>query len=265
LPELPEVERVVRELRPSLEGTRVVRVLVRRRRLRGLLPRDFAARLEGTTVRGLVRRGKYLIAELSSGDTLVMHLGMSGSFDVRANPSPRLSKHDHVVFHLSSGKTVVFNDPRRFGSMRIHAGSTDPLLGALGPEPLGADFAAHGLAKTLRGRRTSLKSALSNQQVVAGLGNIYVSEALHRARLSPLRLCTTLVTPSGAPRPALRQLVRAIRSTLTDALSRRDIDADRFRVYGREGDRCPRRGCRGTIHRIVQAGRSTFYCPACQR
>ena len=215
-------------------------------------------------MRALVRRGKYLIAELSSGDTLVMHLGMSGSFEVQTDPSPRLSKHDHVVFHLSSGKTVVFNDPRRFGSMRIHAGNTDPLLGVLGPEPLGPDFEAHRLATTLRGRRTSLKSALSNQQVVAGLGNIYVSEALHRARLSPLRLCTTLVAPSGAPRPALRHLVRAIRATLTDALSQRG-DADRFRVYGREGDRCQRRGCRGTIHRIVQAGRSTFYCPACQR
>lgn len=256
---------MVRELRPALEGARFVRVVVRRRRLRSLLPRDFAARLEGATVRALVRRGKYVIAKLSSGDTLIMHLGMSGSFDVQADASPRLSKHDHVVFHLSSGKTVVFNDPRRFGSMRIHAGSTDQLLAVLGPEPLEPDFDARVLARALHHRRTPLKSALSNQQVVAGLGNIYVSEALHRARLSPLRVCTTLVAPSGAPRPALSRLVRAIRATLTDALSATVTDADRFRVYGREGSRCRRRGCRGSIQRIVQAGRSTFYCPVCQR
>jgi formamidopyrimidine-DNA glycosylase len=265
MPELPEVELVVRELRPALEGARFVRVVLRRRRLRSLLPRNFAARLEGATVRAFVRRGKYLIAELSSGNALVMHLGMSGSFDVRTDPSAKPSKHDHVLFHLSSGKTVVFNDPRRFGSMRIHAGSTDPLRGVLGPEPLGPDFDASVLARALHGRRTTLKSALSNQRVVAGLGNIYVSEALHRARLSPLRLCTTLVAHSGAPRPELRRLVRAIRATLTDALSEPITDADRFRVYGREGDRCQRRGCRGSIRRIVQAGRSTFYCPVCQR
>jgi formamidopyrimidine-DNA glycosylase len=266
VPELPEVERAVRELRPAMEDARFERVIVRRRRLRTLLPARFAARLEGSTVQSLRRRGKYLIGDLSTGDMLVMHLGMSGSFDVHTNGAVTLTKHDHVVFHMSNGATVVFNDPRRFGSMWLHDTlSTNVPTSALGPEPLDGAFGADVLAAALRGRRAPLKTVLSDQRVIAGLGNIYVSEALHRARLSPRRAAGTLTLQSGAPRPVLRMLVRAIRETLQTALNDRTDGGDRFRVYDREGKRCRRRGCRGTIKRIMQGGRSTFFCPVCQR
>jgi formamidopyrimidine-DNA glycosylase len=266
MPELPEVERAVRELRPAMEGARFQRVVVRRRRLRTLLPPRFASRLTGSTVHSLRRRGKYLVAHLSTADTLIMHLGMSGSFEVHANGQVSLTKHDHVVFHMSNGATVVFNDPRRFGSMWVHhSTSANAPTSALGPEPLDAAFDAEVLAAALRARRAPLKTALADQRIVAGLGNIYVSEALHRAGLSPRRAAGTLTSASGAPRPALRTLVRAIRQTLQRALSEEGDGEDRFRVYDREGQRCPRRGCRGTIKRIVQGGRSTFFCPVCQR
>ena len=267
MPELPEVERAVRHLRPAMEGARFARVLVRRRRLRTLLPSSFATRLEGATVEALRRRGKYLVADLSTGSTLVMHLGMSGSFEVHRGDSVALTKHDHVVFRMSNGATVVFNDPRRFGSMWLHDVRTQAAnpTTRLGPEPLDDAFGAELLASTFRRRRAPLKAALSDQRVVAGLGNIYISEALHRARLSPRRPAGTLTSASGAPRPTLRALARAIRDTVNDALLERAEGDDRFRVYDREGERCPRRGCRGTIKRIVQAGRSTFFCPACQR
>jgi formamidopyrimidine-DNA glycosylase len=265
MPELPEVERVARKLRPAMEGVRFERVVVRRRRLRTLLPPRFTSRLERATVQSLRRRGKYLVADLSTGDTLVMHLGMSGWFEVHHSGDVALTKHDHVVFHMSNGATVVFNDPRRFGSMWLHdARSTSTPTGALGPEPLDESFDAEVLAAVLEGRRAPLKVALADQRNIAGLGNIYVSEALHRARLSPRRAAGTLTSATGAPRPALRTLVRAIRATLHDAL-REDRDGDRFRVYDRDGKRCRRRGCPGTIKRIVQGGRSTFYCPVCQR
>jgi formamidopyrimidine-DNA glycosylase len=263
VPELPEVEQTVRELRPVLEGATFARVLVRQRRLRRPLPKDFEGRLEGVTVQRLTRRGKYLVAELSSGDTLLMHLGMSGSFEVWRGEAPPPRKHDHVLFRLTSGATVVFNDPRRFGSMQIDGGNRAAALGKLGPEPLDPAFDARALATALCRRRTTLKAALSDQRVVAGLGNIYVSEALYRARLSPRRKCGTLVTPTGAPRPALARLVQAIRATLTAALA--GTREERFLVYDREGLKCRRRGCPGTIRRIVQGGRSTFFCPLCQR
>ena len=268
MPELPEVEHVRGQLRRAMEGSRFRRVIVRRRDLRTTLARDFAARLEGTVVHAVRRRAKYLLVDLSSADTLVMHLGMSGWFST-ARGSPALATHDHVVFEMSSGATIVFNDPRRFGSMRIVSTTEvdrDPILGALGPEPLDATFDAHALARRLRGRRTTLKAALSDQRVVAGLGNIYVSEALHRAELSPRRRASTLVDRWGAPTPALQRLIDAIRATLRAALAAQRRDAeDRFRVYDREGARCRRRGCAGTIRRVVQGGRSTFYCAACQR
>jgi len=266
MPELPEVERAVRKLRPSMESARFERVLVRRNRLRTRLPSTFAARLEGTTVQALKRRGKYLVAELSSGGSLLMHLGMSGSFEVHRGHPITFDTHDHVVFDMSSGATVVFNDPRRFGSMWLYddRAQAAPIAG-LGPEPLDEGFDEELMAAALRSRRAPLKAALSDQRVVAGLGNIYVSEALHRARLSPLRLARTLTYSSGAPRPALRALVRAIRDTLHHALSLDDEEDAVFRVYDREGERCVRRGCDGRIRRIVQAGRSTFFCPRCQR
>ena len=265
MPELPEVERTVLQLRPAMEGARFARVGVRRRKLRTLLPPRFESRLEGAGVRSLSRRGKYIVGELSSGETLVMHLGMSGSFEVRKSDIP-FSAHDHVIFYMSNGFVVVFNDPRRFGSMwlcRAAARGANPTA-ALGPEPLDEAFGAEVLAGTLRGKRAPLKSALSDQRVVAGLGNIYVAEALHRARLSPSREAGTLVSPAGAPTPQLRSLVSAIRETLAAALTD-DDNHERWRVYDREGERCVRRGCRGRIRRIVQAGRSTFYCPVCQR
>ena len=267
MPELPEVERAVRQLRAVMEGARFERVLVRRRRLRTLLPARFAARLERSAVTTLQRRGKYLVATLSSGGTLVMHLGMSGSFDIHAERPVALSRHDHVVFFMSNGTTVVFNDPRRFGAMWLfdEAAAHDSPTRRLGPEPLDDEFVAEVLAEKLRGRRAPLKTVLSDQRVVAGLGNIYVSEALHRARLSPLRASRTLVTPSGAPRTPLRVLVHSIRQILNEAIVD-EADEYRFlRVYDREGRRCARRGCRGVIRRIVQAGRSTFYCPVCQK
>jgi formamidopyrimidine-DNA glycosylase len=272
VPELPEVEYVRRQLRQVMAGARIERVCARRPDLRYPLPADFVSRLEGQTVRTLTRRAKYLLAELSSGDVLLMHLGMSGSFRVlrgrRREREPAI--HDHVIFEMSSGAAVVFNDPRRFGFMKILRGGDDPdapVLRVLGPEPLGRGFDAAVLAQALARKKTSLKAALSDQRVVSGLGNIYVCEALHRARLSPKRRASTLVARSGAPRPQALDLVDAIRAVLKDAISNshRPGGADRFRVYDREGQRCPRRGCPGVIRRIVQAGRSTFFCPVCQR
>ena len=248
-----------------MEHTRFARVIARRRRLRTLLPPRFETRLEGATVQALRRRGKYLVADLSTGATLVMHLGMSGSFEIRRSEIP-FTAHDHVIFYMANGSIVVFNDPRRFGSMWLFedAAHRRSPIRSLGPEPLDDDFGIDALTTALRGRRAPLKSALSDQRVVAGLGNIYVSEALHRARLSPRRAAGSLVSASGAPKPALNALVGAIRDTLNDALAD-DGGYERLRVYDREGERCPRRGCGGTIRRIVQAGRSTFYCPRCQR
>ena len=283
MPELPEVETVRRALQPVMEGARFKTVMAHRPDLRVALPRRFAARLTGETVLRLGRRGKYLVADLSSGETLLMHLGMSGSFRIdlatpgafhRARGAARA--HDHVVFHMSSGATVTFNDPRRFGLMELVSTKALPAhraFSVLGPEPLEAEFDAARLARAMRGRKAPLKAALADQRVIAGLGNIYASEALHHARLSPLRHASTIATPSGAPLDAARRLVVAIRTVLNQALARgataggEDESDDRhtFRVYDREGERCRRRGCPGTVRRIVQAGRSTFYCPVCQR
>lgn len=290
MPELPEVEYVRRMLRPAMAGARIERVLVRRPDLRYPFGDDFVSRLEGQTVLALTRRAKYLVAELSSGDALVMHLGMSGWFRVlrqgRARPAgrfyyerSRLEAHDHVVFEMSSGAAVVFNDPRRFGFMKVmtaQARSDDRALSGLGPEPLDRRFTAAALARALKGKKTaSLKAALLDQRVVAGLGNIYVCEALHRARLSPKRKASTLLTRRGTtprtrhdtPTPRLVALVDAIKAALRTAIarSRRASGDDRFLVYDREGERCRRRRCPGVIRRIVQAGRSTFFCPVCQR
>ncbi len=293
MPELPEVETVRRGLEPAMDGARFVKVEVHRGDLRWPLPKDFAQRLEGKTVTGIGRRAKYLLADLSSGDVLLMHLGMSGSFHVfRANGDKPLGRyhheranhvaHDHVVFYMSSGAIVSFNDPRRFGSMKIVAREkldAEPLLRGLGPEPLGNAFDSAMLARACKGKQTSLKAALLDQKIVAGLGNIYVCEALHRARLSPKRMASTIATRTGAPNQRAERLVEAIKAVLKDAIkaggsSLRDhkrTDGElgtfqhHFRVYDREGERCPTPGCRGTVKRIVQNGRSTFYCPMCQK
>jgi formamidopyrimidine-DNA glycosylase len=277
-----------------MEGARFAKVEVHRGDLRWPLAKDFARRLEGKTVIGLGRRAKYLLADLSSGDVLIMHLGMSGSFHVfqkeGSGKTPgnyyhereQHAAHDHIVFHMSSGAIVTFNDPRRFGSMKIVARpdlDDEPLLRRLGPEPLGNAFDAAALAHACRGKKTTLKAALSDQRVVAGLGNIYVCEALYRARLSPKRIAATIATKSGAPNERAERLVEGIKAVLNEAIrdggsSLRDhrlTDGElgmfqhHFRVYDREGEKCPTRGCSGTIKRIVQNGRSTFYCPACQK
>jgi formamidopyrimidine-DNA glycosylase len=269
VPELPEVESTRRDLEPAMTGARFVDVEVRRPDLRTAFPRRFAARLKGQTVERLDRRAKYLLAVLSSNDTLLMHLGMSGSFRV-GDPSPP-GRHDHVVFHMSSGAIVTFNDPRRFGVMDLLTPrqlAAHPTLSRLGPEPLSAAFNASVLARACRGKKTSLKAALLDQRVVAGLGNIYVSEALHLARLSPRRQASTIATPTGLPRPTAYRLAAAIKQVLESAIERAPgalYRSSRFRVYDRENARCRNSGCAGVIRRRTQAGRSTFYCTECQR
>ncbi|KQY97927.1 5-hydroxymethyluracil DNA glycosylase [Pseudolabrys sp. Root1462] len=287
MPELPEVETVRRGLAPAMEGARIAKVEVRHRGLRWPIAKDFEKRLHGQTIDGLGRRAKYILADLSSGDVLVMHLGMSGSFridkDMPGDFHHERSKdaaHDHVVFHMDNGRTVTFNDPRRFGSMKIVARARldeEPLLKSIGPEPLGNQFDAAMLAAACAGKKTSLKAALLDQRVVAGLGNIYVCEALYRARLSPKRLASTIADRKGQPNDRARALVAAIKAVLNDAIKaggsslrdHRQADGSlgyfqhNFSVYDREGQKCP--DCKGTVKRIVQNGRSTFYCPACQK
>src|SRR5215467_10916166 len=290
MPELPEVETVRRGLAPVMEGQCFARVEVRRGDLRWPLPKGFAQKLHGKLVEGLGRRAKYLLADLSSGDVLLMHLGMSGSFRVGKNSAPgkyhhersKSVAHDHVIFHMSNGATVTFNDPRRFGSMKLVPRAkldNEPLLRALGPEPLGNAFDAAMLARACAGKKTSLKAALSDQKIVAGLGNIYGCEALHRARLSPKRRACTIATRAGAPNERAQRLVDAIKAVLAEAIAaggsslrdHRRTDGElgdfqhNFRVYDRAGKRCPTPGCNGTIRRMVQTGRSTFFCPVCQR
>jgi len=247
---------------------------LRRPDLRRPFPRGFVKRLTGQRVVALTRRAKYLLAALSSEETLLMHLGMSGSFRIVRGVAYN-EPHDHVVFHMSSGRAVVFNDPRRFGVMDLVAtGRLDehPALSGLGPEPLSDDFAAAALARACRGKKTSLKAALLDQRVVAGLGNIYASEALHVAGLSPRRRASTLATPAGAPREAAFRLAAAVKHVLQKAIARQSDVAYRdspFLVYDRQNEPCGKksgkRKCLGTIRRRAQGGRSTFYCPVCQR
>jgi formamidopyrimidine-DNA glycosylase len=288
MPELPEVETVRRGLAPAMEGATLRKIDVRDRRLRWPIAKDFEKRLTGKKVEGLGRRAKYLLADLSSGDVLVMHLGMSGSFRVGKDAKPgvyyhersKSKSHDHVVFHLSNGETVTFNDPRRFGSMKLVARARlddEPLLRWLGPEPLGNEFDAAMLAKACAGKKTSLKAALLDQHVVAGLGNIYVCEALYRARLSPKRMASTIADRHGKPNQRARALVDAIKAVLNDAIKaggsslrdHRRADGSlgdfqhNFQVYDRAGKPCPE--CKGKVKRLVQNGRSTFYCPSCQK
>jgi formamidopyrimidine-DNA glycosylase len=276
VPELPEVESVRRRIAPAMVRARIKAVDLRRPDLRRPFPRHFVKRLTGETVVALTRRAKYLLASLSSGETLLMHLGMSGWFRVvgdvpAARPATKSDPHDHVVFHMSSGKAVVFNDPRRFGVMDlVRSGELrdHPALSRLGPEPLSDDFDAAALARACRGKKTSLKAALLDQRVVAGLGNIYASEALHMAGLSPGRPASILATPTGAPREAAYRLAAAIKQVLEKAISRRSEDGYRaspFLVYDRQDEPCLKKKCGGSIRRRTQGGRSTFYCPVCQR
>jgi formamidopyrimidine-DNA glycosylase len=291
MPELPEVEIVRRGLEPALQGKAFARVEQHRPDLRFPLPEDFAARLRGRKVERLQRRGKYLLAHLSGGEVLLMHLGMTGRFTVHAgrkpsgvkdNEGPARATHDHIVFHMQGGGTVTYNDPRRFGFMMLIPAdelAEHPLLHHLGIEPLGKALTPEYLAQHARGKKVSLKTFLADQRIIAGLGNIYACEALYRARLSPTRPAATIASKTGKPNERAEAVVPAVRSVLEDAIKAggsslrdyRHADGElgafqhAFCVYDREGEPCLRKGCGGTVRRIVQSGRSTFYCPKCQR
>ncbi len=331
MPELPEVETVRRGLEPVLVGQTLKSVIQRRPNLRFPFPDDFAKRLTGQTVTSLQRRAKYLLAHLSGGEVLVMHLGMSGRFTIEEPPttapknrsgkaaqnaankkaakkpaknrreqqqraedkvtpgqfvngaaSADHAKHDHVVFETASGARVTYNDARRFGFMLLIHEEDLPhhkMFAQLGPEPLGNELHGAYLANAARGRKCDLKAFLMDQKNIAGLGNIYVCEALYRARLSPDRKASTLATKTGKPLARTEQLVGTIRDVLNEAIAAggstlRDYKKTdgslgyfqhRFAVYGREGEPCSSPRCSGGITRKVHAGRSTFYCPKCQK
>lgn len=296
MPELPEVETVRRGLAPVMENMTVLALETRRADLRFPFPEDFSARVSGRRIVGLGRRAKYLLIDLDDGMTIVAHLGMSGSFRIEQGGLSDLpgefhharskdGKHDHAVFHLDSGDTacrVIYNDPRRFGFMHLWPRAEldlYPAFAGMGPEPTGNLLDADLLAKRFEGRSQPLKSLLLDQTVIAGLGNIYVCEALWRAALSPLRKGATLVTVTGEARPPLQLLTQSIRDVIADAIAaggsslRDHIQTDgslgyfqhSFAVYDQEGQRCRREGCSGTIERVVQSGRSTFFCATCQK
>ena len=287
MPELPEVETVRRGLEPVLAGARLARVEARRPDLRFPLPDGFVQRLTGARIERLDRRAKYLLATLDRDETLVMHLGMSGRFEITgagaavrpgdfALAQPPDPKHAHIVFETDAGAQVTFYDPRRFGYMdliKTAALAAHPWFAGLGPEPMGDDFNAAYLAAAFAGRRAPVKAALLDQRLIAGLGNIYVCEALHRAGLAPERAAGSI------PRRKIEALVQAIRAVLAEAIEAggstlRDYASAEgelgyfqhsFAVYGREGEPCLRPGCKGDVARIVQSGRSTFACDRCQK
>ena len=282
MPELPEVETVRRGLTPAMERQVIVQADVNRPDLRWPFPDNMSERLTGKTVLRLRRRSKYVLADLSSGETLLIHLGMSGRMLISGDPlgqfvheHPAPEKHDHVVFHMSNGSRVTFNDPRRFGAMDLLDTATadkHKLLVALGPEPLGNDFNESVLIAAFENKKSPVKSALLDQGIVCGLGNIYVCEALFRAGISPTRLAKDLT------KPRVRSLVPIIRDVLSEAIEAggsslkdfRQADGElgyfqhSFDVYGREGEPCRAADCTNAIERIVQSGRSSFHCPTCQ-
>lgn len=283
MPELPEVETVRTGLSPVMEGQVIAKATVNRPDLRWPFPDRMAERLTGARIDQLRRRSKYILADLDRGETLLIHLGMSGRMTVSGDPlgrfvhdHPTPEKHDHVVFDMASGARVTFNDPRRFGAMDLMAtpeADSHPLLSVLGPEPLGNAFNEAYFLAAVKPRRTPIKTALLDQKLVAGLGNIYVCEALFRAGIAPTRRTDRIATPR------LAELVPIIRDVLTEAIAAggsslkdyRQADGElgyfqhSFDVYGREGAPCRTPGCGATIRRVVQSGRSSFYCPQCQR
>ena len=297
MPELPEVETVRRGLQPVLEGARITHLHLARPDLRFALPERFAERVTGRRITALGRRAKYLVAELEGDLVLAMHLGMSGSFRIEGpdgdslpgafqHPRSTARLHDHVRFDVTTeaGRpaAVIYNDPRRFGYMTLIARAemeTHPHFSGLGIEPTGNSLSGAALAPAFAGRAAPLKAVLLDQRIIAGLGNIYVCEALWRSRLSPRRAAGTLVKKDGRPSQRLDLLALNIRETIADAIaaggsSLRDYrQADgslgyfqhSFAAYDREHEPCRHAGCRGVIRRIVQSGRSTFFCPACQR
>jgi len=292
MPELPEVETVRRGLAPVMLGARIDKVVLRRADIRFPFPASFERRLTGRRIVDMSRRAKYLLFRLDSDETLIAHLGMSGSFRIEktavSTPGSFLHerskdpKHDHVVMVLDNGYVVTYNDPRRFGFMDLAASGAlaeHPRLSGLGAEPLAPEFDAPFLAKLFAGARTSLKAGLLDQKRIAGLGNIYVCEALFRARLAPSRPASILADGRGAPTRAAAAIAEAIRNVLEEAIEaggstlrdHRQANGEFgyfqhvFKVYDREGLRCVRERCRGIIARTVHSGRSTFYCGSCQR
>ncbi|GAA6209202.1 bifunctional DNA-formamidopyrimidine glycosylase/DNA-(apurinic or apyrimidinic site) lyase [Cognatishimia sp. WU-CL00825] len=283
MPELPEVETVRRGLVPAMENATIKQADINRPDLRWPFPERMAQRLTGATVKQLRRRSKYILADLSTGETLLIHLGMSGRMLVSGDPlgqfahdHPAPEKHDHVVLHMGNGARITFNDPRRFGAMDLldtASAPEHPLLASIGPEPLGNDFHEDYLIARLSGRKTPVKSALLDQKIVAGLGNIYVCEALYRAKIAPKRHVNNLSNTE------ISSLIPIIRTVLEDAISAGGSSLKDFRqthgelgyfqhsfdVYGREGAPCHTDDCDGQITRITQSGRSTFYCAQCQR
>jgi formamidopyrimidine-DNA glycosylase len=295
MPELPEVETVRRGLAPVLEGNAFARVVTHRADLRFPFPHEFARRLKGARVLRLERRAKYLIAHLSTGEALLMHLGMTGRFHVQRAGERQAhqlgeyqyetaaeAKHMHAVFETEDGAVVSYSDPRRFGYMLLVPETElghHPLMRDLGVEPLSADLDATYLAQRAQGRKTDLKAFLMDQRIIAGLGNIYVTEALFRAGLKPSRPAASLAGRGGKPTEHAARLAGAIKAVLLAAITAggstlrdyRQADGtsggfqNTFQVYGREGEPCVRRGCRGKVRRSVQGGRSSFFCPSCQR
>jgi len=294
MPELPEVETVCRGLAEVMQG-RILRAVAQNRAdLRIPFPDRFADRLAGRRISAMSRRAKYILVHLDDDEVLIMHLGMSGRFTIEVpgrtapvggfhHPGGVAGRsHDHVVFDLDDGCRIVYSDPRRFGLMTLCAADRlhdHPLLRQLGVEPLGNGMTAAWLAETLAGRRISLKAALLDQKVIAGVGNIYACEALFRAGLSPLRQAASLGGRGRAARNRAENMVAAVRAVLADAIAaggstlrdyaRADGELGYFQhsfdVYDREDEPCARPGCCGTVRRIVQSNRSTFYCPACQK
>jgi formamidopyrimidine-DNA glycosylase len=283
MPELPEVETVMRGLAPSMEGAVITRTQVNRPDLRWPFPDRMAERLVGQRVERLRRRSKYILADLESGETLLIHLGMSGRMLVSGDPlgqfahdHPAAEKHDHVVLDMDNGARITFNDPRRFGAMDLLDTATaedSKLLSVLGPEPLGNQFSEQHLINAFENKKSPVKTALLDQGIIAGLGNIYVCETLYRAGISPKRKAGAIAQQKVAG------LVPIIREVLQDAIAAGGSSLKDFRsaggelgyfqhqfdVYDREGKPCKRKGCTGTVQRVVQSGRSSFYCPTCQR
>ncbi|ARJ69691.1 bifunctional DNA-formamidopyrimidine glycosylase/DNA-(apurinic or apyrimidinic site) lyase [Paracoccus contaminans] len=280
MPELPEVETVRRGLAPHLAGRRILRVDQRRPDLRWPMPVDLVQVLTGARVTELRRRSKYILADLDRGPSLLIHLGMSGRIRIEGEGLGRfhhdpsiLPRHDHLVLETEDGATITLNDARRFGAVDlVREGAPHPLLAALGPEPLSQDFTPAVLAAGLAGRKMPVKAALLDQRIVAGLGNIYVCEALFRAAIHPARAAGRIgAARTGALHAAilavLEEAIAAGGSSLRDhrqASGELGYFQHSFRVYGREGQPCLRAGCAGTVRRIVQSGRSSWYCPACQ-
>ena len=296
MPELPEVETVKRGLEPALLGRRFTQLELRRKDLRFPFPVGMADSMRGAEMQALERRAKYILVHCSNNKTLILHLGMTGRFTVvkpngasfepgafyhEAGGTTEPGPHDHVIWHLNDGTRVIYNDARRFGFMdwaETHLRDEHKLLRDIGVEPLGNSFHLDHLTDKLRDKKAPMKAALLDQHVVAGLGNIYVSEALHRARISPKLMAGKLVKAKGSD-PRLAELVRHIRDILNEAITaggstlqdfqgtsgEKGAFQQRFLVYDREGENCASPGCTSVITRIVQSGRSTFYCPTCQR